>query len=406
MSKRNHVDDLRGAGKMLIDATAGLTDLVEALHRRIARAPTRAGGPVIGGAVERVTGLVYGTLRGVTRSVRGGLDLALARLAPLIREVDPAPQREALLAALNGVLGDYLVETDNALGIPMRLRRDGQPLELTRAGLDAMAGPSARLLVMVHGLCLNDLQWRHDGHDHGAALERDLGFTGVYAHYNTGRHISTNGRELADLLEGLTTCWPRPVEELVIVAHSMGGLVSRSACHYGALAAHEWPRRLRRVVFIGTPHHGAPLERGGNWLQVLLGVSGYSAPFARLGRVRSAGITDLRYGSMLDEDWEGRDRFARAKTPPRPLPLPQGVECYAIAATLSRPSGVLARHVVGDGLVPLTSGLGQHDDPQRALSFPRGHTWIATETGHFELLGRPEVYERLRAWLAAAPASA
>ncbi len=61
--------------------------------------------------------------------------------------------------------------------------------------------------------------------------------------------------------------------ELVIIGHSMGGLVARSACHYAAQARNEWLRRLDKIIFIGTPHHGAPLERGGNWVDVLLGAS-------------------------------------------------------------------------------------------------------------------------------------
>jgi hypothetical protein len=401
MSKRNQASDVRGASRMVVDATAGLTDLVEALHRHIARPATRAGGPVIGGTVAGVTELVYDTIRGVTRVVGAGVDRVLAELAPLVGELDPAPRREALVAALNGVLGDYLVETGNPLAVPMRLRRDGQPLALTRADLAAVARPGARLLVLAHGLCMNDLQWLHDGHDHGAALERDLGYARVCLHYNTGRHISTNGRDFAALLEELVTQWPQPLDDLTIVAHSMGGLVTRSAFHYGTLAAHEWTGKLRRVVFVGTPHHGAPWERGGQWLHLLLGVSGYTEPFARLARVRSAGITDLRYGSLLDEDWQGRDRFARGKRSPRPLPLPPGVECFAIAGTMSPPAGVLAQHLLGDGVVPVRSALGQHDDPERALPFPPDHTWIAPETGHLALLGRPEVYERIREWLAA-----
>src|SRR4030095_10668393 len=142
-----------------------------------------------------------------------------------------------------------------------------------------------------------------------SVLARELGFTPLYLHYNSGRHISTNGREFADLMEALVGQWPVPVEELVIMGHSMGGLVTRSACYYSALAGHDWLRRLRKLVFLGTPHHGAPLERGGNWIEILLGVSPSNAPFARLEKIRSAGITDLRYGNLLDEDWEGRDRF-------------------------------------------------------------------------------------------------
>ena len=395
MTTRNHVNDLRGASRLAIDATAAVADLVESLHQHIARNPTRFGGPVVGGAVESVTGLVYESIRGVSRVVGVGIDRVLAELAPLIREAEPTPQGEALLAALNGVLGDYLAETGNPLAIAMQLRRDGAPLELTPGGLAALQGPK-RLLVLVHGLCMSDVQWRRDGHDHGAALERDLGCPRVCLRYNTGLHISTNGRAFAALLEELTTqC---PVEELLIVGHSMGGLVARSAWHYGQLASHGWTRTLRKLVFLATPHHGAPYERGGNWLQWVLGASGYTEPFARLGRLRSAGITDLRHGSIVDEDWQGRDRFAHGSDR-RAVPLPEGVECYAVAATMGATTGVVAEHLLADGLVPLASALGHHENPRRVLAFPEGHTFVATNTGHLEILGRPEVYERLRAWL-------
>ena len=39
------------------------------------------------------------------------------------------------------------------------------------------------------------------GETYGARLARDLGVTPVYVRYNTGRHISENGRSLAELLE-------------------------------------------------------------------------------------------------------------------------------------------------------------------------------------------------------------
>ena len=201
-----------------------------------------------------------------------------------------------------------------------------------------MAIPHAggKLVVLLHGLCMNDLQWKRKGHDHGVSLARDLAYTPVYLHYNSGLHVSTNGRAFAERLETLVQLWPVPLTELVIIGHSMGGLVARSACHYGALARHEWVRRLDKLVFVGTPHHGAPLERGGNWVDLLLGASRYSAPLARLGKIRSAGITDLRFGNLLDEDWNKRDRFKRTGDLRLPVPLPQGVACYAIAATTGK----------------------------------------------------------------------
>lgn len=393
---RNRVNDLRGASRMAVDATVAVADLVEALHQHIARNPSRFGGPAVAGAVGGVTGLVYESIRGVARVVGVGIDRALAELAPLVREVEPTPQGEAVLAALNGVLGDYLAETGNPLGVAMELRRDGAPLELTHAGLAPLGSPQ-RLLVLVHGLCMNDRQWLVDGHDHGAALERDLGCLRVYLRYNTGLHISTTGRAFAALLEELTThC---PVEELLIVGHSMGGLVARSAFQFGSLARHGWTRRLRKLVFLATPHHGTPYERGGNWLQWVLGASGYTEPFARASRLRSAGITDLRHGNLLDEDWQGRGRFAHGKDTRAALPLPAGVECYAVAATMGATAGVVAEHLLADGLVPLASALGRHRDPARVLAFPEANTFVATDTGHLEILGRPEVYERLREWL-------
>ena len=257
--------------------------------------------------------------------------------------------------------------------------------------------------MLAHGLCLNDLQWNRDGHDHGAVLARDLGYVPLYLHYNSGLHTSTNGRTLAGLLEVLLGQWPRRVEELVIIAHSMGGLVARSAYHYGVIARHDWPRRLRKIAFLGTPHHGTPLERGGNWVDMILGATPYAAPFARLGKIRSAGITDLRYGNVLDEHWKGRDRFARARDTRQSVPLPDGVQSYAMAASTGRKPGDIRDRLVGDGLVPVSSALGRHEDSRRCLSFPESRQWIGYGMNHMDLLGRTEVSDQIVRWFAAAP---
>jgi len=388
---------------MAVDATLGITDLVEALHARIARTPTRLGGPV-GLAVRSVTGHVYRAVRGVTIAVGGGLDALLGQLAPLVDDVPDTPAREALVAALNGVLGDYLARTANPLAIAMRLRRDGVPLDLARDAIAArIPHPSSTLVVAAHGLCMNDLQWSRAGHDHAEALARDLGGTAVYLHYNSGLHVSANGRELAALLESLVEAWPVPVARIVVLGHSMGGLVARSAAHCGGLAGHRWRAVLESLVFLGTPHQGSPLERGGHGLNELLDRLPFATPFGRLGRVRSAGITDLRHGSVLDDDWKGRDRFARGAGGRHPLPLPLDVACYAIAASPAAKAREDGRGVRGDGLVPVASALGLHADPRLALAIPASHRWIATSTGHIDLLSSPAVYARLRGWLAGTP---
>jgi pimeloyl-ACP methyl ester carboxylesterase len=393
------LSDIQGYSRLAIDATVGVTDIVETVHATILRGPFLR--VPAHGRTRGIPGLVYHAIRGTTRLVGVSLDGLLAQLDAALDPASSSAEREALQAAANGVLGDHLAASANPLAIPMRLRRDGGPLVLTTPALAAaLPQPTGKILVLAHGLCMNDRQWRRNGHDHGAALAADAGFTPVYLHYNSGLHVSTNGRAFAGQLEALLGAWPVPVDELVIVGHSMGGLLARSACYCGELAGHAWPRHLRKIVFLGTPHHGTAFERGGNWVTVGLGVSRYTAAFARLGKIRSAGITDLRYGSILDEDWEDRDRFARDRDRRRILPLPEGVQCYAIGAAIPTGERVSSAPLLGDGLVPLRSALGQHRDPARNLPFAESQQWIGYGMNHWDLLDRREVYEQIRGWLA------
>jgi pimeloyl-ACP methyl ester carboxylesterase len=188
------------------------------------------------------------------------------------------------------------------------------------------------------------------------------------------------------------------VQELAIIGHSMGGLVARSAIHCATQAGHRWPTHLRKLVFLGTPHHGAPLERLGNWVDTALEVSPYTAPFASLGKIRSAGITDMRYGNLLEDDWKGRDRFAPGSDPRRPLPLPQDVQCYVIAAT--RQAAEASGHdLPGDGLVPVDSALGRHPNPEMSLALSDSRQWIAFGMSHWDLLSHTAVYAQIQRWL-------
>jgi len=391
-----HPSDLRGVGRLAIDATLGITDLVEALHHSIASvSPPLGKAPA--GRTKGITGLVYGAVRGVTGLVGSGIDAVLARLVPALAARPSSAERDVVIAALNGVLGDHLAATGNPLAVTMAMRRDATPLDLERAAL-AAAIPAAtgRIAVLVHGLCMCDRQWTRRGHDHGTFLAGAAGYTPVYLNYNSGLHISANGRTFADRLEALLREWPVPVEELAIIGHSMGGLVTRSACHYAAAAGHDWPAKLAAVFFLGSPHCGAPLERGGNWVDLLLDASPYTAPFARLGRIRSAGITDLRHGALRDEDWAGHDRFARRSAPLSALPLPAGVRCYALAATTGRHAG---RRATGDGLVPLASALGRHRERSRDLGIPLARQWVGTGMNHLDLLASRAAAEQMRRWL-------
>jgi pimeloyl-ACP methyl ester carboxylesterase len=379
--------DLLGLSRLGIGAVSGITAMAETLHRQITGGAAPLGAPRAG-RTRGITGLVYGSVRGVARAVGWGIESVLPALSPWLDRVPGLPQREAVLAALNGVLGDHLEASRNPLAIPMSLRRDGQPLALEPEALaNALPDAGPKLLVLAHGLCMNDLQWRRRGHDHGAALARDLGYTPVYLHYNTGRAVARNGAELALLLQALVDAWPQPLESLTIVGHSMGGLVARSACQQATAGRLGWPALLKQMVFLGTPHQGSPLERAGRWVDQLLDVSPYTAPFSRLGKLRSAGIQDLRHGRVLADA--------------TPVPLPHGVRCHAVAASKqAHPPAHEGGRVQGDGLVPVDSALGRHDDPRLQLRIPPPRQWVGYGLDHFDLLSDEQVYARLKRWLA------
>lgn len=388
LDARSHAADLRGLARLAVEATCGVTHVVDDMHRAIAGPPL----PVI----EPARRLVYRQIRGVAGVIGAGLDLTLAGLGPLLAQSTPGVQRDALQAAINGVLGDHLEATANPLAIEMALRVAGRRLPVRDPARLARAVPGARprLLVMVHGSCMADRQWLRRGHDHGAALAADLDASAVYLHYNSGCHVSTNGERFAALLDQLVAAWPVPVAEVICVGYSMGGLIVRSACHHAEAAGLAWRDRLRALAFVGTPHHGAPLERAGNWIDALLGVTRYSAPLGRLARIRSAGIADLRFGSLLEADWGDRDRFALGVDRRRPVPLP-AVDCFTLAGQLS--TGRLG-DLRGDGLVPVSSALGHH--PSRGLGIPAERQHVVPGVAHLDLLCDPRVYATLRGWLA------
>ncbi len=383
--------ELRGAMQLAAQATRGVAAVVEGVHASVWRS-LGAGDGVRPERTRGLTGFVYRSIHGVSHVIERGADRALAELQSRL-DLDhdahhPSPQRIALLSVLNGVLGDHLVASGNPLALPMTLRHRGDWINVDPT--PPIPAPSSHVLVLVHGLCMNDLQWRgeHEGRivDHGETLAAALGATPLYLRYNTGLHIAQNGRELSAQLERLVAHWPVPVERISLIAHSMGGLVARSACHHGEVDAMSWRRHVRDLVFLGVPHHGAPLERAGSLIDQLLARTMYTAPFAKLGQMRSAGITDLRHGRVR----EGHDGF---------LPMPTDIACFTVAATLAQRRSKLAERLIGDGLVPLRSALGQHDNPSRDLGLDRQPHWISHGTRHIELLHRPEIGERILAWL-------
>jgi hypothetical protein len=405
------LDPLRGAARLAIDATTGVASVVEEMHVALGRGPAVLGRP-LELPVRALTAPLYGAVRGVTRAVGAAVDAVLsgagAALPPGALAGAPAPPGSAaLLAILNGVLGDRLAAAGNPLARAACLVHAGCVLD-PAAGLPAL--PSRWLLVLVHGSCLDERSFARPGQELWTALGADLGATPVHLRYNTGLHVAENGRLLAGLLEQLVQARPGGVDRISLVGHSMGGLVARAALHAGEQSRHAWRERVRDYVSLGTPHLGAPLERAGHLVDALLAGTPWTFPLARVGRIRSAGVTDLRHGAVLDGHADvgagaGADAAAAAaQTPARerpvvhPLPLPADVRCHAVAGSLSPPGAPRLR---GDGLVPVASALGRHADPARALAFAEADRMVIRDTGHVAMLGRREVLDQVRAWLGA-----
>lgn len=308
----------------------------------------------------------------------------------------------AVIGALGGLIGDRLERSRSDLHQPPSLRIDGEPVELDAASLQA-AFPDAtgRIVVFLHGLMGTEFYWElgaaHPDDTYGARLAADLGCTPVFVRYNSGLHVSENGRSVAAMLEQLIGAWPVEVLDVALVGHSMGGLVARSACHHGSESGHRWTARVGHVVSLGTPHLGAPLEQGAHVAAAALSAIPETRMLGSLLRRRSAGIRDLRHGSLVDEDWRGRDPDALRAVACKEVPLLEGAMHCFISATITRsPRHPLGR-LLGDTLVLVPSATGR--GRTRRIPFKPEHGHHVSSAHHLALLSHPDVYERLRAWL-------
>ena len=311
-------------------------------------------------------------------------------------------RRDDALAVINGLLGDHLDAAGSSLSIPLQLL--GPEREDLGASTASLPATPTHACLFVHGLSSTERLWLPEREDeahvaYGPALSRTRGLVPLYARYNTGRHVSTNGQELAARLEALCTAWPW-LESLTIIGHSMGGLVARSACHYGMLAGHAWVSRLRRMVLLGSPSHGAPLEQLAHVAAFTLDAiwNPWTKLVGKLINLRSAGIKDLRHGYVLDEDWRHRDVDVLALRRPRIATAPPGVRWSVALGRLGSPEGALGT-VLGDGLVREASGRGVGiGNPEGVL--PEARMQVFDGVSHAGLMWTPAVLEWLMVELA------
>lgn len=404
--------EIRSLADLAGEGTRVLTTLVRDTHSGIARRVFDAVGPVAKPveAIHNTTAAAtyYAVDRALRGALRGAGHLAAGARGSDDTDEEPVesnPRVAGVIAALNGIYGDELTERGNGFALTMQVRRHGRPVTLDADGL-AAAFPQAtgRVAVFVHGWCMTERSWWRAPRDgdsadpYGQRLHRDLGFSPVYLRYNTGLHISDNGKALAGMIETLRARWPVPVEEIALIGHSMGGLVARSACHYGTEHRHGWPDAVRHVVCLGSPHLGADLEKGVNAASWALAQLPETEGLAWFLNARSSGTKDLRYGALLDEDWSecDPDEFLRDRCHEVPF-LPGAV--YHFVATTAGPSAVGA--VLGDRLVrsESASGVGR----SRRVPFEPDHGLTLTGLHHFDLLNHAAIYDKLRDWLGRPP---
>ncbi|MGO9754309.1 MAG: esterase/lipase family protein [Solirubrobacteraceae bacterium] len=396
-------DEAQALGKLAGDAIAGTTSLAEELHQAIFDRSSGSAGPQTKAIHGAVATAVYGGLRGLSRGVGrlAGAGLARAQAGEGDRLGD-SPAGGLALGVLGGIHGDHLEQDASKLAIEMSLRRSGRDVALDAGSLSAaFPDASSRLAVFIHGLsCTEETWWRfgEKSSHYGLRLQRELAFTPLYVRYNTGLRISDNGQRLAALIAQIVRSWPVAVDELVLIGHSMGGLVVRSACHYGEQAGQGWVSDVRHVFCLSSPHLGAPLEKAANVAGWVLGRFPETKPLARVINGRSQGIKDLRFGYLVDEDWQDQDPDALLENNRHHIPFLQTANYYYVGATLSSNPRHPVGYLVGDLLVRFPSSSGQGAAGQRIpFSIDNGHH--APGLNHFNVLNDPDVYRQIYNWL-------
>ena len=396
-------DELRALSRLAAAELSGGAGGIGSVHDAIARRVFTAIGPSAEPARRAHHAIargVYASLQGAATAAGHVADRALAGRDPGDgRPLSATPRGAQALAVMNGLIGDELERAGSDLQEPMALRLRGRVVEPERDAL-AAAFPRAkpRLVVFLHGLMETEYAWRlGGGPGYGARLARELGCTPLDVRYNTGRHISRNGRSLADLLEQAVAAWPVEVEQIALVGHSMGGLVARSAGCQASERGQEWVGRVRHVVSLGTPHMGAPIAQGVHYAAHALHAVPETRAFGRFLRRRSAGIRDLRRGSLVDRDWDGCDPDALRAAACAEVPLLDGATHCFVTATVTRSERHPVGRLIGDALVLSASASGR--GRTRRIPFRAEDGMHVGGAHHLALLNHPAVYAKLRGWL-------
>ncbi len=304
-------------------------------------------------------------------------------------------------SAVNGLLGDYLQAEENPLAIRMGLYAGGKPLRLESAQIAALDPlPTTRIVLLVHGLSCSESAWgwrEQDGtpNSYGHMLQADLGYTPIALRYNSGLPIAGNGHQLSAMLEEFVRAYPCPIEDLLLIGHSMGGLVLRHACHAATLNRATWLSHVRRIVYLGTPHVGADLERLAHIAATTLDAlpNRFTRFVGQFINLRSQGVRDLRTAPRFGDV---TDPLSRGEL----LPWIPNVKHCIIAGTLGGSTRHAASVLLGDGLVrpPHNS---THRAPAKGLPPNAQHVRVFPGVHHVGLARSQAVYAQIYEWCAA-----
>lgn len=375
------------AAKVAVQET---TARVKEMHQAIAdqsfdvltRIPLVAGpAALVRAAHDAIAGGVYAAIHHGSGGLLGAAAMVERSLPDHPGEQPPGQVTRSVRSALNAAFGDHLAQTGNVLAIAMGIHQHGMPVAIERTAL-AAAFPSAgrRLCVFIHGLAFDEDCWRPTGTgeiDFGRELASGFGYVPLYLRYNTGLAIADNGARLAALLEELVAAWPEPVDDLLLIGHSMGGLVARQACDLAATGDRNWPQLTSMLICLGSPHLGSPVERLGHAVNTTLDQHRVTAPLGKIAARRSQGVKDLRHG-------------------PRSSPeTPHAIALRFLGGTLTDDVDHPLAAWFGDGLVTMGSAT---DHPVTGDVKSARIGGIA----HMALLTEPRVFAQIRDWLAQA----
>ncbi|MBC7595811.1 MAG: alpha/beta fold hydrolase [Kineosporiaceae bacterium] len=384
-------------GDRLIVGT--VRDVHRALSKRAFGATRFLGGQLPESLHDAVVTSVYGALSGILRVSSGSVRALSAR--GIGRPIESNAGGRRIIATVNGLIGDELRMLDDPQAIKMAVRKDGEDIAATPFPIkQAYRDGTSHLVILVHGLCESDESWfqreKINGTTYVARIAEETDGTPVLVRYNTGLHVSENGKHLDTLIRQLVDAWPVGVTRVTLVGHSMGGLVVRAATNYATAASEVWPQLVKDIVCLGTPHTGANLEKVAHLGSRLLRFWPVSTPLSAILEARSPGIVDLRHGYISQDEWEGQDltsQWGLDRIAAAPL---AHAEYHFVGSTLGATRHHPFSAVLGDLLVHFSSaaGMGRTGPVVAGARFeyvPSAH--------HFALLNHPKIGDWLVEWL-------